>query len=393
MEDTVSRLVLGNIGEKKRIFIDLRRQAILKGIISDSIYTLYRLESDFCLPAFNLRGLTYDLALAIFAAAKRANKPRLIFELARSEFDYTHQHPFEYAGLILKAAIDTDWSGPLFLQGDHFQLHPERYGHTLKKELHIVKSLIKDCRQAGFYNFDIDCSTLSVDDNVYYSANLIRFVDYLQNRAEKKYGSNHSQPTPKINLSLELDAIGSGNTQPAELQSYLDKIRQVINLKEPLGQVTKIAVQVGTEHGGQMLSSGQLKKINLDYDLLGDLNTLARKNGLAGVVLHGASTLDEEQLVLAVETGIIEVHLATGWQNLVFDHPDFPPDLKKKMKTFMDKTYPRPAGQSDQEFYYKNRKYCWGVFKKEWLGLPDSFRTGLRQAMTDKAGRILEIMK
>ena len=49
------------------------------------------------------------------------------FEIARSEIGYTDQRPAEYATNILAAAIAEGWRGPVFIQGDHFQLSPKKY--------------------------------------------------------------------------------------------------------------------------------------------------------------------------------------------------------------------------------------------------------------------------
>ena len=47
--------------------------------------------SGFTVPAFNLRGMTEELAQGIFEAAKETDTAAIILEIARSEMGYTAQ--------------------------------------------------------------------------------------------------------------------------------------------------------------------------------------------------------------------------------------------------------------------------------------------------------------
>ena len=78
--------------------------------------------SDFTVPAINLRAMAYDSARAVFRAAVPRNVGALIFEIARSEIGYTEQRPAEYLSVVAAAAIREGYRGPLFVQGDHFQI-------------------------------------------------------------------------------------------------------------------------------------------------------------------------------------------------------------------------------------------------------------------------------
>jgi len=102
------------------------------GIISSSIQSLYeaigkKQFQGFTVPAINIRGLTYDVARSIFRAAKKNHVGAFIFEIARSEIGYTDQRPAEYASVILAAAIKEGHEGPVFIQGDHFQINAKKY--------------------------------------------------------------------------------------------------------------------------------------------------------------------------------------------------------------------------------------------------------------------------
>ena len=66
-------------------------------------------------------------------------------------------------------------------------------------------------------------------------------------------------------------------------------------------------------HEGELLPLEQL--------VLGRLGEVARQYGLAGAVQHGASTLPDSMFHRFPEVETAEIHLATGWQNALYDHP------------------------------------------------------------------------
>ncbi|HQP24885.1 MAG TPA: aldolase, partial [Smithellaceae bacterium] len=110
----------------------IRRGAAALGILSSSIQVLYeamgRKEvSGFTVPAINLRGITYDTAQAVFRAAMKGKVGPVLFEIARSEIDYTSQRPFEYTCAVTAAAVKSGWRGPIFIQGDHFQINAKKF--------------------------------------------------------------------------------------------------------------------------------------------------------------------------------------------------------------------------------------------------------------------------
>jgi len=60
----------------------------------------------------------------------------------------------------MAAAVKSGWRGPVFLQGDHFQINAKKFAADAEKETEAVKNLIREAIVAGFYNIDIDTSTL-----------------------------------------------------------------------------------------------------------------------------------------------------------------------------------------------------------------------------------------
>ncbi|HEX7474926.1 MAG TPA: class II fructose-bisphosphate aldolase, partial [Dehalococcoidales bacterium] len=163
LRSLVSEIALTQDNQVKRA--ELNALANASGIFSASIQSLYeaignRSYSGFSVPAINIRGISYDTARAAFRAAIKNNVGPFIFEIARSEMSYTLQTPAEYATVIKAAALAEDYRGPVFIQGDHMQVRRSNYTKDAAKEINFLRDLIHQCVEAGFYNIDIDASTL-----------------------------------------------------------------------------------------------------------------------------------------------------------------------------------------------------------------------------------------
>ena len=127
----------------------LKSAALEMGIVTSSIQGLYEARGrgevmGFTVPALNIRGLPYELCRAIFRTAIKTNAGAFIFELAKSEMGYTFQKPQELSAVILGAAIKEGYKGPVFIQGDHFQVNAKNYAKDKDKEITGLKNLIKD---------------------------------------------------------------------------------------------------------------------------------------------------------------------------------------------------------------------------------------------------------
>src|SRR5712692_6752402 len=144
----------------------VRSLAAASGVRPASIHDLYLTMGrgsvgGFTVPAINVRAMAYDTARAVVRASKKLDAGAFIFEIARSEIGYTEQRPHEYAAVVLGAALREGFSGPLFIQGDHVQTNAKKYNSAEKdKELDGLRALITEELTAGFYNIDIDTSTL-----------------------------------------------------------------------------------------------------------------------------------------------------------------------------------------------------------------------------------------
>ena len=97
------------------------------------------------------------------------------------------------------------------------------------------------------------------------------------------------------------------------------------------------------------------------------LSTVARDEfGLAGCVQHGASTLPEEAFGHFPAAGCAEIHLATGFQNILYDGGGLPADLRAEMMAWClaNCADERKPGETDEQFLYKTRKKALGPFKE-----------------------------
>jgi fructose/tagatose bisphosphate aldolase len=162
-------------------------------------------------------------------------------------------------------------------------------------------------------------------------------------------------------------------------------------LEEKLGKgstgISKISVQTGTTHGGVVLPDGSIAHIKLDFNTLKNLSETARREyGLAGAVQHGASTLPPEAFHKFVECETAEVHLATQFQNMIYESEHFPADLKKRIYAWLKIKVAGEAkqGETEEQFLYKTRKKALGPFKKEIMRLPQQTRDVIAAEIENK---------
>jgi len=355
----------------------IRRAGAQLGCMPCSIQPLYEAMgngniSGFTVPAINLRGITYHSAQAVFRAALRNRTGAFIFEIARSEIGYTDQRPSEYATVITAAAIRTGYSGPLFLQGDHFQINANKYSEGPDAEVRAIKVLIREAIEAGFYNIDIDASTV---------VNLDRPT--IREQQEGNYSITADMTAmireiePEgvtVSVGGEIGEIGNKNTTVEEFTVFMDNyLKELCGKGEGLKGISKISIQTGTTHGGVPLPDGTIAKVKIDFDTLERISQVARSEyGLSGAVQHGASTLPNEAFDKFPETGTSEIHLATGFQNIIYDSTHFPAVLRDRIYAFINTELRNEKKEKDTEeqFIYKTRKKGFGRFKKDMWDLP-----------------------
>lgn len=387
MDDLVRKAVFSSPEEAEAARWLIWEMAQSLGIRPASINDFYLARStgaydNLTVPAMNLRGLAYDCARAAFRAALKHRVGAMIFEIARSEIGYTNQRPAEYTTAVLAAAIREGYRGPVFIQGDHFQVNLKKWKATPDAEVGAVKNLIIEALAAGFYNIDIDTSTL---------VDLSRPTVFEQQRNNFELGAElaayvrkHELQGITVSLGGEIGEVGGKNSTEEELRAFMDGFNQVLAKYGAYTGLSKISVQTGTSHGGVVLPDGTLAQVNIDFDVLRRLSEVARKEyGMAGAVQHGASTLPEHAFGKFVEAGACEVHLATGFQNIIYEHPAFPAQFRERVYAWLREhaADERKPSDTDEQFYYKTRKKAFGPLKAEWWGLGEETIGAFREAL------------
>ena len=332
------------------------------GARSASIQELYMARSrgeigGFSVPAMNLRAQTFDMARTIYETAQKQDVGALILEIARSEQTYTFQRPMDFATSVYAGAIAAGWDGPIFVQGDHYQFNAKKYAADPEAMTEEIRRACRLAIDAGYRNIDIDSSTL---------------VDLSKPDADEEQRENYTRAAELTALirSLESDGVtvsvggeigevGTKNSTVAELRAYLDGYRRVLDDLAPGARgISKVSVQTGTSHGGVPLPDGGVAEVKLDFEVLRELGEVARGYGLAGAVQHGASTLPDALFHRFPEVGTAEIHLATGFQNALYEHPAFPEAFHREIEAwcFANALDERKPSQTDQQFVYTSRK-------------------------------------
>jgi fructose/tagatose bisphosphate aldolase len=382
---------------------DLARAAVMDqcrsvGLFPASIHDLYlargrgEVPPTFTVPATNIRVLAYDTARALFRARKALDAGAVLCEIARSEIAYTDQRPAEYAFVILAAALREGWTGPVFIQGDHFQINAKKYAGDAEGEMKALRDLTVEAIECGFYNIDVDTSTLvdlskpgheaQQEKNGGLCAELTAFI------------RKHQPKGLAISVGGEIGEVGGKNSTPEELHAFMKVYRAALAKIAPGAEgISKISIQTGTSHGGVPLPDGTVAQVQVDFAALETLSRIARETyGMAGAVQHGASTLPAELFDRFPQLGACEIHLATEFQSMVFDHPQFPADLKREIYESLRTLAAdeRKAGDTDEQFFYKTRKKALGPFKRELWGLPLETRGAIGEALERKFAFLLE---
>lgn len=362
----------------------IRKLAKQRNIFSASLYPLYKAIGQgevegFTVPAMNVRTMTYDVAREVFKKIIQHEAAAFIFELSRSEAKYTNQSQDEVAICILAAAIKEGYQGPVFLQADHYQFDPVKYKEYPQGQINEIQLAVKDALTAGFYNIDIDASTL-VDltlpekedqqkENIEMTANLTKFIRKMQPLGVE------------VNIGGEIGHIGDRNSDVEDFEAfmmgYISKIGSIDG-------ISKVSVATGTTHGGTPNPDGSIANVNVDFEALKTISHVAKtKYGLAGAVQHGASTLPKDMFSRFPESGAVEIHLATGFQNIIYEK--MPVALRDKLYTYCRENLAdeRKDDWSDEQFIYKLRKKAFGPHKMDmWMisePEKDVIREGLAQ--------------
>src|SRR5438445_1349809 len=183
--------------------------------------------------------------------------------------------------------------------------------------------------------------------------------------------------------------VGGKNSDIHELHAYMDGFNAKLRERGPgLIGLSKISVQTGTAHGGFVNADGTVRTdVKIDLKTLEELSRAARTDyGLGGAVQHGASTLPPEAFDAFPRVGACEIHLATDFQNMVYEHPAFPSDLKAEMYAWIREhaVEERKPKDTEEQFIYKARKKAIGPFKNRMWSLDAGARQAIGGALEER---------
>lgn len=399
LDQAARGVALASAAEKPALIRQLRAHVEALGVYPASLASCYRALAAGqtpwrTTPALNLRGLTYDAARAAWRAAADGAASPIIFELAPVEAITGDQTLDEFAALVLAAAVREGYRGPVYLQGDHFQVP------AAGPDDPDLAAWLRAAIAAGFRQLDLDAAGLAAPEttdpracqrpNAVATARVIAFL-----RAAAAADAD-------LLIGAEVGEIGSSNTTPEDLRAFMVEFAAV--LLPGVTGIGKISVQTGTAHGGVVGADGRQGAMPLDLALVARLAEIARAGyGLPGVVQHGASTLSLAQLARLPDAGVCEVHLATAVQNIIFDHPAFPADLRQRMQAAIVDTdgdaegggghHADVAPMTPAQAFYRGRWRLWGQFKRELWLLPEATRAAFRAALATWFGEVFRALR
>ncbi len=367
----------------------IRAAAHATGLVPASIQGLYVARGQGkwpgrTVPAMNLRGWTYQTSRAAFRAARKMGAGLLIFEQALAEAVYAAQPPAEFTAGVLAAGMREGHTGPIFLQADHDQINAKNYAADPGKEFQRLSDVIREQIAASFFNIDIDASTVVdlapptlVEQqrlNAELTAKFTRLVRSLQPAGVT------------ISVGAEIGEVGAHNTTPDELRAFMATYPKALADAGGGAGITKVSVNSGTYHGGKVLPDGSLAKVPVAFDTLRDISRVSREEfGLAGAVQHGASTLPMDYFGKFPESGTVEIHLALGFNNLIFDHPRLPQEVKDEIRAycFTHHANERRPDQTEAQFIYTTRKKAWAGMKERFWNLPADNQEALMASLEE----------
>jgi len=354
-------------------------------IVSTSNFDFYQKKAAgehqfFTVPAINGRMVAFHLTRAAVSAADKLGLPHLIFELALSEGGYTGQKKNEYAALVKAAYISLGLQKrELHLQADHYQLDPKKYEEDADKELQRIKDATEFALEQEVYNIDIDASKFETDDpsksdrenqevNAKLAAEVFAFI--------RQYEQEHNLPCT-ISIGGEVGEVGGENTKYPQVIAYMEMVKEHLESKglSKAPGFSKISINVGSAHGGVLGEDGKpLDTVPLDFQAHHDLYMKGKDPFNKGQhilgVQHGASTLPKTAFQLFPAMHVAEIHLATGFQNVIWDtleqedNPLFTAMSGKVDSEFGEKV---KAHKTPAIGFMKERKRVTQFFKRQLL--------------------------
>jgi hypothetical protein len=125
-----------------------------------------------------------------------------------------------------------------------------------EKEIAAIEALIDEAIPAGFFQIDIDTSTL-VDLSQPTLAEQQRQNSEISARLTKFIRSREPKEVP-ISVGGEIGEVGKENSTPEEFRAYMDGYLAALGGVEG---IAKVSIQTGSSHGGTVGPDGTVQRV------------------------------------------------------------------------------------------------------------------------------------
>jgi hypothetical protein len=95
------------------------------------------------------------------------------------------------------------------------------------------------------------------------------------------------------------------------------------------------------------------------------------------------------------KVGAAEIHLATGFQNIIYDSPSLPNAFREEVYGFVKKEFAgeRKEGETEEQFIYNTRKKALGPLKKKWWDLPGDVKSRIMKELEERFALLFHKLK
>ena len=360
---------------------------------SASIHELYMARargeySGFTVPAINLRTQVFDMAARGLSARPWSWTPgSVIFELARSEQEYTFQRPAEYITSVLagchrgRLARSRLRAGrPLPVQRGQVQGRPRgRHGDPAQGHRQRV---VRGLRQHRHRLLDAGGPLVRV------RSTSSRRSTTRAPRSSRRSSARDQDDGLVVSIGGEIGEVGKQNSTPDELRAYLDGYRRELDARAGADAIglSKVSVQTGTSHGGVPLPGGGVAEVKLDFEtlkVLGEVCPRVRPGGCRPARRLDAARRALPSLPAGRDRRDPPGH---GLPERALRAPGLPGRAVRRDRGASASTNcadERKDGETDTQFVYKTRKKALGTFKRRALGAGDEGRDHRQPAGQD----------
>ncbi|BBA32708.1 aldolase [Methylocaldum marinum] len=393
-ETCIDRLVYNAVfheNEEFRYFLQwLIREAAAKQVIYPTSFqglqeaAVLGAIPAFTIPVLSLHALSYDAARACFRAARDTGAGAFSFGYNDEIVGYGYQPPVEYATCILGAALREGYQRAVFLQCDHIRVGRASYRVSRDDEIDRLKERIEEAVTAGIFNIDIDTSSLA-------DFSLPSVAEQQQPSSQECAGLvafiREIEPEElSVDIGAEIRAMRDGNLTADEFRAFMEGFYDQLSIPGGKKDLSKLIVLLG----------GAKDEADVDLELLRDIGEIARREyGLGLAVRSGVMPIPETLFPRFPENNISELHLAAPFEDLIFDHEAFAPELKNTVYRWIDCEWPgqRQPGMNDEDFYRATRKRALLPFKQALWDMPGELRDRIMADVQGQAVSYFDTLK